>query len=226
MAYADANTSTRKLTATAAVVALEAGLAWALFTGLAYTRTIVAERTVDGIPIPSPMPTILPPPPRPKPTAEAPRVVPDPRFTLGPAPSPSPSVAPFPTAPAGGETGTAPEPRRTVEPTPSPSPKPLFQPKAAKPKGDSSRWLSTDDYPLRSIRERQEGRTGYRLAIDAGGRITSCAVTSSSGHPELDRTACQLLPRRARFDAARDNTGAAVAGSFTGNVQWRLPPEE
>ena len=224
MAYADAETGSRKFTAGAAVFALEAGLVWALVTGLAYTRTFTKERIVEGIPIPSPKPTILPPPPSPQPTAAAPRVVPEPRFTLGPAPSPGPTIAPSPTAPAGGETGTAPEPQRTVEP--SSSPKPLFPPKAAKPKGDSSRWLSTDDYPLRSIRERQEGRTGYRLAIDAGGRITSCSVTSSSGHPELDRAACQLLPRRARFDAARDTTGAAVAGSFAGNVQWRLPPED
>lgn len=224
MAYADAETGSRKLTTVIAVFALEAGLVWALVTGLAYTGTFTKERIVEGIPIPSPTPTILPPPPSPQPTAAAPRVVPEPRFTLGPAPSPGPTIAPSPTAPAGGETGTVPEPRQTVEPTPTP--KPLFQPRTARPKGESSRWLTTDDYPLRSIRERQEGRTGYRLAIDADGRITSCSVTSSSGHPELDRAACQLLPRRARFDAARDNTGAAVAGSFTGNVQWRLPPED
>jgi protein TonB len=225
MAYADANTSRRKLSATVAVVALEAGVAWALITGLAYTRLIQPEIHTGGFPIPSPTPTIIPPPTEPPPP-KGPVVVPSPRVPLGPTdPEPAPTTQPTST-PTGGETGTGPDPKPTVEPTPTPSPKPLFQPKAAKPRGDSSRWLSTDDYPLRSIRERQEGRTGYRLAIDASGRITACTITSSSGHSELDQAACRLLPRRAKFDAARDDTGAPVAGTFTGNVQWRLPPED
>ena len=153
-------------------------------------------------------------------------MVPSPRVPLGPT---DPLTA-LPTDPAttsgGGETGTGTDPRPTPTPTPTPSPKPLYQPKAAKPKGDNSGWLTTDDYPIRSIRERQEGRTGYRLTIDAMGRVTACTVTGSSGFAELDSRACQLLPKRARFDPARDTNGAAVSGTYSGNIQWRLPPEE
>ena len=39
MAYADTNSTNRKLGATAAVVALEAGLAWAIIAGLSMTIT-------------------------------------------------------------------------------------------------------------------------------------------------------------------------------------------
>ena len=226
MAYADADTGSRKLTAGVVVVALELGLAWALITGLAFTRTVTPEIRTGGFPLPSPTPTKTPPPPTDRPPPEGPVVVPSPQVTLGPAdPFPPPPTDPATTS-AGSETGTGTGPQPTPTPTPTPSPKPLYQPKAAKPKGDSSGWLTTDDYPTRSIRERQEGRTGYRLSIDAAGRVTACTVTGSSGHNELDGRACQLLPKRAKFDPARDTTGAAVSGSYSGNIQWRLPPEE
>ena len=226
MAYADADTGSRKLTAGAAVVALELGLVWALINGLAFTRTVIPEIRTGGFPLPSPTPTKTPPPPTDRPTPQGPLVVPTPLVQVGPInPTPAPPTDPA-TASAGGETGTGPGTQPTPSPTPSPSPKPLYQAKAAKPKGDSSRWLTTDDYPPRSVRERQEGRTGYRLTIDAAGRVTACTVTRPSGHTELDTRACQLLPKRARFDPARDTNGAAVSGSFSGTIQWRLPPEE
>ena len=226
MAYADTDTGSRKLAAGATVVALELGLVWALINGLAYTRTIIEERRTGTFPLPSPTPTKTPPPPTDRPTPKGPVVVPSPQVTLGPAdPFPQPPTDPATTS-TGDETGTGTGPLPTATPTPTPSPKPLYQPKAAKPKGDSSGWLTTDDYPTRSIRERQEGRTGYRLTVDAAGRVTACAVTGPSGHTELDARACQLLPKRARFDPARDTNGAAVNGSYSGNIQWRLPPEE
>ena len=63
MAYADADTGSRKLAAGAAVVALELGLVWALINGLAYTRTVIDEIHTGGFPLPSPTPTKTPPPP-------------------------------------------------------------------------------------------------------------------------------------------------------------------
>lgn len=226
MAYADADTGSRKLTAGAAVVALELGLVWALINGLAFTRIVIPETHTGGFPLPSPTPTKTPPPPTDRPTPQSPHVVPTPLIPVGPInPTAEPPTDPATTS-AGGDTGTGINPQPTPSPKPSPSPKPLYQAKAAKPKGDSLRWLTTDDYPTRSIRERQEGRTGYRLTIDAAGRVTGCTITGASGHSELDDRACLLLPKRAKFEPARDTMGAAVNGSFIGNIQWRLPPEE
>ena len=62
MAYADAHTGSRKLTAGAAVVALELGLLWALINGLAYTSSIIRDKPIGGFPLPSPTPTKTPPP--------------------------------------------------------------------------------------------------------------------------------------------------------------------
>ncbi|MEQ1498137.1 MAG: TonB family protein [Novosphingobium sp.] len=226
MAYADANTNTRKLTAGAAVIALEAGLAWAVITGLAFTANHIKPVRIAAFAVPTVTPTpIAPPPPdEVRRVIEPPIVVPKPMITLTAA-DPDGFASPEPSS--GGDTGgkivdyIIP----TTEPTPTSTAKPLFTPKLATPRGDSARWLTTDDYPRRGLINQREGRVGYRLSIDSAGRATACTVTKSSGFPELDEATCQLLPRRARFDPAR-NDGAAVRGSYAGSVTWRLPPEE
>ena len=62
-----------------------------------------------------------------------------------------------------------------------------------------------------------------RKLIAASGRVESCTITGSSGHPELDRATCELVARRARFDPAKDSSGAKVSGTYTSSVRWQLP---
>lgn len=158
MAYADTNTNPRKLGAGAAVLALEGALAWALIAGLAYTATPKDEHRLDTFNVPAITPEPAPPP---KPT-------PDHRTIDAPVVVPSPSVAitirdPFTYAssePSSGEetTGAISDVSfKTPEPTVTASAKPLFTPKGAKPKNDSSRWLTTDDYPTRGLLNQLEG---------------------------------------------------------------------
>lgn len=221
MAYADADTGSRTLSAGAAVLALEAALVWALVTGLAYQRLTQREIHTGDFPIPAPFPT-MPLPPE-CPAVREPVAVPTPFLTVTPSDPGRVQPADPVTEPTG---GTATAPQTAPTPVPPPSPKPPYAPRSARPKGDSAGWLTADDYPIRAIRERQESRTGYRLTIDTSGRVTACAITVSSGHAALDARACLLLPKRARFEPARDDGGAAVTGSYSGTIQWRLPPED
>ena len=67
MAYADARTTNRKLGAGVAVFALEAGLAWAIIAGLAYTATRTPTPRINTFsipkePDPKPIPTPVPAP--------------------------------------------------------------------------------------------------------------------------------------------------------------------
>ena len=39
----------------------------------------------------------------------------------------------------------------------------------------------------------------------------------------LDAATCKLLTRRARFEAASDETGAKIVGSYSGSVRWEIP---
>ena len=55
------------------------------------------------------------------------------------------------------------------------------------------------------------------------GRVTACEVTRSTGNGQLDDATCDFIVRRARFEAATDDTGAKVVGNYTGTVRWRIP---
>ena len=119
-----------------------------------------------------------------------------------------------------GGTGTGPIDFGTPGSGPSASP---FDPVGAKPKGNAGKWVTNDDYRPRWIREDMSGAARFTLSIDASGKVTGCTVTRSTGHAPLDAATCDLVTKRARFDAARDGNGKAIAGSYSGTITWRIP---
>jgi protein TonB len=109
-------------------------------------------------------------------------------------------------------------------PTPSlPTYRPPVDDGRLKVRGNSGDWVTPDDYPPSALRNNEAGTTGFKLDVDASGRVSNCEVTSSSGFPDLDETACRLLPRRARFTPARDSVGNGVQSSYSSSVRWQIP---
>lgn len=106
---------------------------------------------------------------------------------------------------------------------PSPSPASLYDPVGAKPKGNPAKWVSNDDYRPRWIAEELSGTARFTLQIDARGKVTGCTITRSTGHAALDSATCDLVSKRARFDAARDANGKPVAGTWSNSVRWSIP---
>ena len=187
-----------------------------------------------NIPIDPPPPVEVPPPP--KRTAEAPQPRDRSDITtvppVFPVPSDGPVVEPsraddivIPFAADGPV--DVPGPKIVPAPTQAEQPpiQPRFKPVAAKPSGNPSAWVTNDDYPDSALRNEEQGRTAFRLAIGADGRPTSCTVTASSGARALDDAACRLLMRRARFTAAKDADGAAVAGTYANSFLWQIPED-
>jgi protein TonB len=130
---------------------------------------------------------------------------------------------PVNTLPGTGETtGPVTGPSDFPLPGPGPSASP-FDPVGAVPRGNPGRWVTNEDYRPRWIRENLTGAARFTLAIDAGGKVTDCTITRSTGHGVLDDATCLLLRKRARFDAARDGSGKPVAGSYSGTITWRIP---
>ncbi|MFO6445655.1 energy transducer TonB [Erythrobacter sp. NE805] len=173
--------------------------------------------------------TVLPPPPPPTPDKPQPEAKATSTTTLDPLAPPRPSVPPTEftlgenfTVPLGtGETsGTGTGEIGIPAPTFTPS---LFDPVGARPKGNAGRWVTNADYKPRWIMEEMAGTARFTLAIDAAGKVTGCTITRSTGHGPLDAATCQLVSKRARFEAARDNTGKPVAGSYTGTITWKIP---
>lgn len=172
----------------------------------------------------------LPPPPPPRPTPETKQSDAKTTTTTTPVPTPLPPTPlpvdlgrgdPVPTFPTGGETVTTGP--ITFGTGPSPSPASLYDPVGAKPKGNPGKWVTNDDYRPRWIQEELSGTARFTLQIDARGKVTGCTITRSTGHPALDMATCDLVTKRARFDAARDGNGKPVAGTYSNAVKWSIP---
>jgi TonB family protein len=86
--------------------------------------------------------------------------------------------------------------------------------------------FSTDDYPVEALFNGETGTVAFGIEIDRDGRVTQCAVETSSGSPSLDRTTCEIIKRRARFTPARDARGRATEDRSIGRISWQLPEPE
>lgn len=173
----------------------------------------------------------LPPPPPPEP--DAPTQVRNPAVPTTSAPATPDQTTllpvdlglgdPTPALPGAGDPGNI--GLGTIDiatPTAGPSVSP-FDAVGARPLGNPSRWVTNTDYRLRWIKEEMSGAARFTLAIDAGGKVTGCTVTRSTGHAALDAATCDLVSKRARFDPARDDTGKPVAGRYSGTITWQIP---
>ncbi|MDJ0641268.1 MAG: TonB family protein [Erythrobacter sp.] len=202
-----------------------------LIVGLAVTGLPkVDEKNPIGVLVTPNLPDPPPPPPKPSDpapnnpttqTTQTPQVVtvPDTQFDL--RPGPPIEIGQFP--PLGEELfGTPIETGGSglgIEPPAPPLPDPI----AASPRNAPGRWITDNDYRSRWIREGREGKARFRLEISAKGRVSSCEILGSTGHAVLDVATCRLITRRARFDPAKDSSGAAVPGTFTSSVNWQIP---
>lgn len=225
MAYADQQMSGNKVIALIIVGLIHLALGYALITGLAYeavTKAIERVTTVDIEEPPPPEPEDEPPPPPEQNAAPPPPVAPPPPISIAVRPPQiqvQPNIPP-PAPPA----LRIPPPARVAPPAPPPPPPPpKFTPKGAEPRGNPGNWATANDYPSRALREEREGTTAFRVNVDAEGKVTSCSVTRSSGHSDLDDATCKNIQRRARFRPATDGNGNEVSDTWSSQVRWQIP---
>lgn len=223
MAYLQHSSWKDRPGAVVGVIAIHAVVGYALVTGLSFTKFVETVRNPEGFFVPEVK--LPPPPPKPEPTAEPdtplvnpPAHQPIPPLDLGPQRPPidsTPELVPVP----------EPIPYVVPKPTPQPgiTPQPLFDPSPARPRGNPGLWVTVDDYRSSWINQEKTGTARIRLEVGASGRVETCTVTASSGHPELDAATCKLVSSRARFDPAKDGTGAKVSGNYSTSVRWELP---
>lgn len=91
------------------------------------------------------------------------------------------------------------------------------------PKNNPGTWANTSDYPSLALREFREGITAFTVDVSVDGRVTNCAITSSSGHADLDKVTCDNVMARAQFYPAQDKKGVATTGSYSNRVRWQIP---
>jgi protein TonB len=248
MAYADQQgMSTGRIVSIAAVLILHAFLGYALVTGLAYEAVQnVAERLeVVDVQEEKPPEEEPPPPPddlqvQPPPVFVAPSQAPTRNTTTTTTTDTTEkdNTPKFKSCPAGSAQDQVPEgqacspkasPKKTcwdgsvIDDSATCPDKPVEKDlsKPASPKNNKSTWVTTNDYPSRSLTREEEGTSRLSMTVGPDGRVTGC---SASGAPEaLNQAACQFATRRARFNPALDKAGNPTSGSFSTSVRWQIP---
>lgn len=217
MAYLDTPPLRQRLASLGAAGAIELAIAAVIVVGLS-TKFVPVVNTPQiwgrNIPDDPPPP---PPPPQPKRSSqpdESKVTAPDTTIKINPNGGDLPVDDDL--TPAGDVIDIPRDPPPYVPP-------PRFEPVAARPSNNTSRWVTTDDYPSRDLREGNQGTAKFRVIVGSNGRVQACEVTQSSGFAGLDRATCTYVTRRARFEAATDETGGKVVGSYSGSVVWRIP---
>ena len=81
----------------------------------------------------------------------------------------------------------------------------------------------TKYYPPTALKRGEQGKVAFELSIDKDGFLSSCVVTRSSGHVNLDNETCSFLIRYAKVAPSKDAEGKAIATTKQGYVNWQLP---
>lgn len=196
-----------------------------------------------------------PPPDEPVPEVQSPQVVTPPPLVQPPRPPqpqiaqtpvPNPYVPPTPRADTQGQVAPVAQPTTmvcpggtvvrmgapcppqtrtcpggTVVPISAQCPAPA---RPAAPARLRSGSITNDDYPAAAIRAEASGTSVASIQVGPDGRVTGCSA-SGSGNGALDATACSLIRRRFRYEAAIGPDGSPRASSATYRVVWRLPSE-
>lgn len=222
MAYLEARTPQDRAKSVAVVVAVHGVLAYALVFGLQATGVIPPTTILEGTQIED-IPLDPPPPPDPKPTQKASDqqsviTAPKPPVTLVSDPGPLIIELPKPE-----RVEVTPLALPTAIPSPTGTSMRTFDPVAPKPRNNPGEWVTTNDYRSAWVNREMAGLARFKVTVGADGRVKDCAITGTSGFPELDRATCALVTRRARFEPGRDGTGEKAAASYSSAVSWILP---
>lgn len=219
MSFSDPRPLRDRLVAAAPTLLVQAAVGYALLSGLAVTVFHDPERTLTTSNIPvEPLPPVEQPTPEPLPRAE--RATPRPEV-FRPVPEVFTEATPttsLSSEPPVLDLGSAPV--LLPEPTPEPA---ISLARAAAPRGNQGDWFPRDAYPAAARRSGAQGRVSVSVDVGAGGRVTACRVTASSGNEELDGATCRLATRNGRFAPALDESGRPVAATYPlRNVRWVL----
>jgi protein TonB len=196
-----AQNTPRRVMAFSAAVILQAGIIWALATGLAQqlVEKLPQDITTDIVKEKPPEQPKAPPPPPPDMVKPPPAVIPPPDIQIA--------------ADTSANTITA------VTTTQAPPAKPAAV--AATLAAGRNNNCASSYYPPLAVRLNHEGATTLSVQIGADGAVKGTTVSGPSGFPELDEAAQRCVEARWHFSAATQN-GAPVESTKQYRIVWKL----
>ncbi|MDG3442301.1 energy transducer TonB [Nitrospirillum amazonense] len=214
MPYTAKQSSSSRLIGLVATVLIQAGIVYALVTGLASkvvevvkgpVETKIIEEIKDDTPPPPPPP---PPPPQ---TVRPPDFVPPVEVNIDTPPPPNP--APVSTT----------KPPVVVPPTAPVAPAAPPAPPSTPVKLDQASFSRYQpEYPSASSRLGEEGRVVFQVYCDANGRVTDAKVAESSGHERLDEAVVKQAQRGVWKCTAETQDGKALATWSSTKMAYRF----
>lgn len=95
------------------------------------------------------------------------------------------------------------------------------------PQAKSYSWsrLTEGDWPDGALEAGRSGTTRVSFDIDAAGKVTTCRVLQTSGHPDLDARSCAIVRERAAYEPARGIDGLADVGRGEQRFDWTTPDD-
>src|SRR3954449_9543116 len=96
------------------------------------------------------------------------------------------------------------------------------QDRSSRAKANLAALLTDADYPPSAIRAGAQGVVGFALDVGKDGRVTNCAIVSSSGSEVLDQATCGIMTARAQFVPAHDRKGHPTTDRVHPRVRWIL----
>jgi TonB family protein len=114
----------------------------------------------------------------------------------------------------------------TYSPRPYGLKPPVGPNQSARPTGNPSSWVRSDDYPARALQKEIAGTTAFTLDVTKWGSVADCTITSSSGDAYLDDATCKNVALRARFYPATDAQSKPITGKYSNRVRWAIPMDD
>jgi TonB family protein len=84
-------------------------------------------------------------------------------------------------------------------------------------------WFDLNDYPTKAFQREWQGVTTFAVIVAPDGRAADCKVLKSSGYELLDKQACWVPLKRARFTPALGADGRPTYGVYRSQVVWARP---
>src|SRR5215213_10826957 len=84
-------------------------------------------------------------------------------------------------------------------------------------------WFDLNDYPTKAFAREWQGVSTFAVIVAPNGRVADCKIVKSSGHEILDRQACWVAMKRARFTPATAADGRPPYGVYRSQVVWARP---
>ena len=84
-------------------------------------------------------------------------------------------------------------------------------------------WFDLNDYPTKAFAREWQGVTYFAVIVAPDGRAVDCKILKSSGYEMLDRSACWVPMKRARFTPAIGADGRPTYGVYRSQVVWQRP---